>query len=184
MLERYEVSNLGRVRTLPYIDGRGFNRPLRILKYSDAQISLMGKCYPVAALILRAFIGLPPEGKYLARHLDDDRNNNNLNNLAWGNDQDNHNDAVRNGRSFVSLGNLGKPHTEETKRKIGLKSSRPTGRKMSEDHKKAIWEGYRKKFPEKVKRKKLCKCGCGRFTKPGNTFIHGHTGRNKNNGKS
>lgn len=183
--EYYEVSNLGRIRSLPYVDARGWRRSLKILKYSDAQVSIRHKWYAVAALILRAFVGPPPEElrRPVARHLDDNRENNEVGNLAWGSDQDNSNDALRNGRNFASFGHLGKPHSEETKKLISsLKKGVPTGRKMSASHKKVIWEGYRRRFPSRVKRSKLCRCGCGTFTKPGNTYIHGHTGGRKKYG--
>lgn len=132
----------------------------------------------LAALILRAFVGSPGEGQYLARHLDDDRSNNKLPNLAWGNDADNRIDAIRNGRSFVSYGHLGKPHSEKTKQLLRKQRlDKPTGHRMAPEHKTAIWEGYRRKFP--VKTSSLCSCGCGILTKPGNRFIRGHAGRLK-----
>jgi hypothetical protein len=102
--DRYEVSNLGRVRTLDFIDARGHKQRGRIMAQWDAQIWLMqdgrNRWFAVASLVLHAFIGPPPAGKYLARHLDDDRSHNQLSNLAWGDDMDNHLDAVRNGADF------------------------------------------------------------------------------------
>jgi hypothetical protein len=51
----------------------------------------------VHQLVAEAFLGSRPEGARLVRHLDDDRLNNVLANIAWGNDRDNSLDAVRNG---------------------------------------------------------------------------------------
>lgn len=56
-------------------------------------------------LILITFIGPPPSGKRLVRHLDDDTSRTELSNLAWGDHQDNYDDAVRNKRH--GAGSLG-----------------------------------------------------------------------------
>jgi|ERR1700722_1860914 len=178
----YEVSNLGRVRSLPYVDKRGWRRKLYNFRFKNAEIGLTlengtKRRFPVAQLVLRAFIGPPNEGQYLARHLDDNRQNNHVDNLAWGNDADNRADAIRNGRSFISLGHLGKRHSEETKRVLReQRLGKPTGHKMTPEHRAAIWNGYRKKFPEKTLMAQNCACGCGQSTKPGRSFIHGHAG--------
>jgi hypothetical protein len=180
---QYEVSNIGQIRVVPYVDRRGWRRSGKVLSPKDAQIFLTidgkRKWFALAALVLRAFVGPPINGGYLARHLDDDRSNNNLKNLAWGTDQDNHNDAVKNGANFISYGHAEKPHSEETKRKMSLaRRGKPTGHKMTEEHKKAMWRGYRKMFPEKkLSTQELCLCGCGEFALSGNRFIHGHCGR-------
>lgn len=50
-------------------------------------------------LMLRTFVGAPPGEGHIARHLDDDRNNNVLANLAWGTHQDNINDRGKNGHT-------------------------------------------------------------------------------------
>lgn len=54
-------------------------------------------------LMLRTFVGVRPEG-LLCRHLDDNRDNNRLDNLAYGNWQDNADDMVRNGNSSRGSG--------------------------------------------------------------------------------
>ena len=48
-------------------------------------------------VVLLAFVGPGPEGQE-GRHLDDDRTNNRLSNLAYGTRSDNMRDQVRNGR--------------------------------------------------------------------------------------
>ena len=50
-------------------------------------------------LVALAFHGEPPEGKHLVRHLDGNGLNNSPENLAWGDDEDNYQDAVRHGVS-------------------------------------------------------------------------------------
>jgi hypothetical protein len=177
---RYQVSNLGRLRSLPFIDVIGRRRSERLFNPADAQVDLIledgtSKWFALAALILRAFVGPPPDGCRLSRHLDDDRSNNKLENLAWGTDLDNIYDALRNGRSFASYGHLGKTLSDESKQKISQKlKGRKTGRVISESHRLALLAGYRKKFPERVQFSRSCACGCGRRTKPGRCFIHGH----------
>jgi hypothetical protein len=90
----YSVSDLGRVSA----DGVMVS-PLpssaRHVKAFNGKVSVT---VSIAALVLRAFVGPPPEGKTLARHLDDDETNNKLSNVAWGSKSDNYIDAVRNDR--------------------------------------------------------------------------------------
>ncbi len=146
----YEISNLGRLRSLARVDRRGWYRKTKIIKYSNAETSLEGKWYPIAALVLEAFVGPKPLGCRLARHLNDDREDNRVENLAWGTDADNVNDAIKNGANFASYGRKGKPCAEETKQKLRLKmTGRKTGRKITSAHRAALLAGYRKKFPER-----------------------------------
>lgn len=141
----YRVSDKGRVLSLSYVDARGWRRKKKLLSYKDAQITLRRKWYSVGALVLRAFVGPPPKGCRLARHLNDDRTNNCLENLAWGTDQDNINDALRNGTTFVTYGHLGKKHSAETKYKLSVqRKGIPTGRVISAKHRAALIAGYKK----------------------------------------
>ncbi len=70
----------------------------------------------------------------------------------------------------------------ETKMKI---SKANKGHHMSKEHKEKFLAGRRKvKRKEKVNKIysqliRLCECGCGGSTKPGNTFIQGHMRRGK-----
>ncbi len=50
-----------------------------------------------AKALLVTFVRLPNPGEY-ARHLNDDKSNDSLENLAWGSQKQNAEDAVRNGR--------------------------------------------------------------------------------------
>jgi len=52
----------------------------------------------VHRLVCLAFKGVPPKSKPIARHMDDDRDNNSSSNIKWGSYSDNRNDAVRNDR--------------------------------------------------------------------------------------
>jgi hypothetical protein len=153
----YEVSNLGRLRSLARIDRRGWRRKSKILSPADAEFTVVNEdgtkeWHALAAMVLKAFVGPMPKDCRVARHLNDDRSDNKLENLAWGTDADNIKDALHNGRSFASYGHLGKTHSEKTKKLLReLRKGKPTGHKMTPEHKAAILAGYRKKFPEKVK---------------------------------
>lgn len=109
--ERYEVSNFGRVRKkarLPSWPEYSYKGKIvevieaKILKPDRHGIILyfkgQSKSFPVAALVLNAFVGPPPPDKPLARHLDDDFTNNYVSNLAWGSYADNLEDSRWNGR--------------------------------------------------------------------------------------
>lgn len=111
---RYEVSNHGRVRSLDRTiqckDGRTQRWKGGIKKlcknhsgYPTVGLQRDGKKRTeyVHRLVLEAFTGPCPEGM-LARHLDDNPENNNIDNLKWGSPRDNQLDAVRNGRNYWS----------------------------------------------------------------------------------
>jgi len=180
--EYYEISNKGRLKKLAHIDKRGWKRKEIIYKIQDAQVFLIingkKKWFSLASLVLSAFVGKKPENCRLTRHLDDDRDNNCVENLAWGTDKENIEDAIRNGYDYKTYGHLGKPHSDATKEILRNKrKGKPTGRKISASHKEALLNGYRKKFPEKNKESIQCKCGCGAMTSPGNQFVRGHYNR-------
>lgn len=100
---RYDVSNYGRVRS--WLWGRHRLSVPRLVKlriddhgYWCAPIKVNGKCkHPrVHSLVLKAFRGARPAGM-MARHLDDNKANNRLSNLAWGTHAENTSDAIKHG---------------------------------------------------------------------------------------
>ena len=104
---RYEVSDDGQVKVLRG-DGRGRFNQDRILKLGATttgyrQVLLYpGDGAPYVArrvhhLVLEAFDSPRPLGAF-GRHLDDDRLNNHIENLAWGTRTENTYDMIRNGR--------------------------------------------------------------------------------------
>jgi NUMOD4 motif/HNH endonuclease len=179
----YEVSNKGRIKSLARIDARGWRRKERIINGSNAEISLVNEegkqWFAIASIVLSAFVGPKPKHCRLSRHLDDNRDNNRVENLAWGTDADNIDDAIKNGANFASYGHLGKQHSQKTREFLSKsKKGIPTGRKRSVAHAKAMLAGYRKKFPKKpIPKSKPCACGCGSFAAPGKTFVLGHHAR-------
>ena len=127
---RYEISNMGRVKSREYVDTFGRIRKEKFLKShpnwsGHHQVILYrtdGKReYPyIHRLVLEAFVGPAPKDKPYGLHKDDDKGNNTLSNLYWGSPSENRYDAVVNGRDY----NARKTHckwghefTEENTRK-------------------------------------------------------------------
>ena len=110
----YEVSNLGRVRSLDrVVSNRWGTQSLRRGKittpvkigwarrgkhYLGVNLHKMGKqaCLPIHRLVLEAFAKPRPEDME-CRHLDGNCQNNALVNLTWGTSSENVRDAVRHG---------------------------------------------------------------------------------------
>lgn len=102
----YEVSDLGRVRSLDRVDRRGRFWLGRTLKpqlgtsgYLAVALSRHSclKTRAIHRLVLEAFIGPCPKG-LIGLHLNDIKTDNRLENLRWGTYSENNYDSVRNGR--------------------------------------------------------------------------------------
>jgi len=108
--ELYEVSNFGRVKSLPkeIIDPNGRVRKYKsrimkqqtVNKYGHLKVGLYKdkKCkeYLVHRLVLLAFVGYPPKGME-GLHKDGVPSNNNLTNLRWGTSKENSEDSITHG---------------------------------------------------------------------------------------
>ncbi len=108
---RYEVSSLGRVRslsrTVEHKDGTRSRRAGRILSPGHRSNGYLhvnlyyghkrSKSIYVHTLVLEAFVGPRPSPEMVARHLDDNSTRNHVDNLAWGSESENQYDKVRNG---------------------------------------------------------------------------------------
>lgn len=106
----YEVSSLGRLRSLPreFLDakGRSGTRPGRIIGSPGAppvpyprallQRGPRKQWFKIHTLVALAFFGPRPEGMEV-RHLDGDPENNAVSNLAYGTSTENKLDCVRHG---------------------------------------------------------------------------------------
>lgn len=126
----YECSNFGKVRTCPihittecgyyvFSDREEVNQFQRG-KYLDVYL-VKGpeiKMHRVHKLVLWTFVGFPPDNKPHGRHLDDQKNNNRLDNLAWGSAQENVQDAIRNGVFQMGSRHRCSQMTEETAQEI------------------------------------------------------------------
>jgi hypothetical protein len=106
----YEVSNLGRVRsverTVRYVDGRVRRYPSRVLRtatdsggYQTVHLcNGRDKTARIHCLVAEAFIERT-EDYELVRHLNGDPSDNRVQNLAWGTSSENARDTVRHGRN-------------------------------------------------------------------------------------
>lgn len=107
----YEVSDHGRVRSLPRVRNTRWGPRLmgktRLLKQSSTRTpgyftvpltrNAATKVHLVHRLVAMAWLPAPEPDQSLCRHLDDNPLNNHASNLAWGTASDNMRDAVRNG---------------------------------------------------------------------------------------
>lgn len=101
----YEVSDLGRIRSLDRLDRLGRLRPgvvrkLQVDRDGYLQFHTGGKPrrqLRVHRLVLMAFVGPPPVADSEALHGDGDPSNNALSNLRWGTRSENAVDAVLHG---------------------------------------------------------------------------------------
>lgn len=122
---RYEVSNLGRVRSHA-------SSPPRILrtnargKKQRASVKISGRRSSVARLVLVAFRGQPRSGE-VCRHMDGDESNDQLSNLEWGTQLENHHDRVRHGTSFRKLSE------GDVRRMRSMRSNGATFRELAEE---------------------------------------------------
>jgi hypothetical protein len=102
--EGYEASSLGRIRRLACVNPSG-NRRLkeRILEanpvggYCGVVIGWPKRRMYVHRMVLLAFRGDPPAGQPHCRHLDGNKQNNRLSNLAWGSPHENALDREKHG---------------------------------------------------------------------------------------
>jgi hypothetical protein len=102
----YEVSDQGRVRSLPrivtYSDGRRRRYPGRLLRPARGHggyrtIQLRGRTCRVHVLVAEAFLERLP-GQVLVRHRDGDPEHDAVENLVWGTQSENMLDRVAHGR--------------------------------------------------------------------------------------
>jgi hypothetical protein len=106
----YEVSNLGNLRRGPQpvqsratYPGRPVKRSLNGGGRVIATLTLPSgkqKTFMLHRLVAAAFLGQPPEGMPLVRHLDGDPGNNTVGNLKYGTAAENTADMMAHGHSF------------------------------------------------------------------------------------
>lgn len=101
----YEVSSLGRIRSLDRIDSLGralYGRVLKQRADRDGYLQIHAGGSPrrvlrVHRLVLLAFVGPPPADATEALHGDGNPSNNRLTNLRWGTSSENKIDSVLHG---------------------------------------------------------------------------------------
>lgn len=141
----YEVSNLGRVGSWAMV-GRGGaagkrSPTMRILNpkvgkgYKHVKININGKIRTahVHTLVLSTFVGPRPDGM-LCRHLDGDRSNNRLENLAWGTWKENAHDSFLHGTHSCGTRGGGAKFTKEQVIEINRRvHNGETGRSLAKE---------------------------------------------------
>jgi hypothetical protein len=116
----YQVSNLGRVRSLPRARkgrGKGFHmvsgrilRPIRMGDYLGFQLSNIKTCKRYCHRLVAECFLEKIDGKNEINHIDGNKHNNTLSNLEWCNRSENGLHAFRTG--------LHKPHVPTNRKKI------------------------------------------------------------------
>lgn len=105
--DHYQVSDLGRVRSLHRVIVRSNGRKIRLRPHmltptpqTDGRLKVRwtGRTFRVHLLVLEAFVGPRPDG-HVACHSDDVYTNNTLSNLRWDLPAANYEDQKRNGKS-------------------------------------------------------------------------------------
>lgn len=165
----YQVSNLGRVRSLDRItvSGRGNGKRLikgRILvggvvnKYHFVRLTQLDgskKNFYRHRLVAEAFIP-NPDNKPCVDHIDGNPNNNVLNNLRWATASENQNNPITLERMSCGIKKYlssnshhfkGKHHSEETKEKIRNKLKKFSDEELNE-HRKVYVDKNREKYRE------------------------------------
>lgn len=99
----YEVSDLGRVRSLKFGRVTILNPaiPYNLGEYAAVSLHKDGKRVrrSVHRMVADGFLGPRPSPQHQVRHLDGDHGHNRAVNLAWGTVQDNADDRKRHGRA-------------------------------------------------------------------------------------
>jgi hypothetical protein len=105
--EGYQASDFGDIRSLDktvttsagvvkQLTGKVLNPTPPKPTAPYRMVTINGKNYRVAPLILTTFVRPKPFPKAMARHLDDDKSNDMLDNLAWGSKSQNTKDSILN----------------------------------------------------------------------------------------
>lgn len=167
---KYEVSNLGNVRSLDRVDARGWRIKGRVLspcvdKKGYRRVCLhdgQPQSYKVYRLVAIAFIP-NPDNKKEVDHIDAVRHNDRADNLRWVTRQENNNNPITRannsnagrGRVFsnghrrkIGEANRKRTITDETKKKIGASKMGNTywvGRSHSEESRQKMKETWARK---------------------------------------
>ncbi|MCQ2163589.1 MAG: NUMOD4 motif-containing HNH endonuclease [Bacteroidales bacterium] len=116
---KYQVSTLGRVRSLNYIrkgmiselrQGRGKKRYNKVVLYMDGK----PKTYYVHRLVIQTFLGQAPEGKPCVDHIDGNFLNNKLSNLRYVSYKENANNPSTR-RKYLEV--INSPEFQERKKR-------------------------------------------------------------------
>jgi len=156
----YEVSSLGRVRTVPRVIMRSNGVPQTIPGRIHKTLT-GGQGYPrvclrygardnlhyVHRLVAEAFLGPAPRGKPNVLHWNDIPDDNRVENLRWGSQKENSDDQSRN-RGYWNAKKTHCPHGHEYNERNTHRDPR-TGRRHCRECRKARQRAYALKSKEK-----------------------------------
>lgn len=168
---KYEVSNLGRVRShcrqtiirVPLIDRHGYH-------VYDLWRDGQRRKVRVHILVAQAFTGPRPEGLDI-RHLDGNPGNNHVENLAYGTRSENLRDAVRHGRNRQAAQTHckhGHEYTAENTIPFGPDGRRRSCRMCSARRKRAY---YARHFARPLPVQTACRKAGHDWTDPHNVYV-------------
>lgn len=172
---KYQVSNLGNVRSLNYLNQKGFVKILKQSKHNKNSAGIYYKMVTLCSngkeqmksvhrLVAEAFIE-NPENLPFINHKDENPSNNHISNLEWCTNKYNCNYGTKKERlskklkgKFIGENNpmYGKHHTEETKKEM---SETRKGKKFTEEHKKKISEAQKGKKNHNSKKVRCIETG-------------------------
>ena len=121
----YDVTSDGRVFSIAYSwrgqKNREMTQHLNYFGYSVVHLSInkIKKKYFVHKLVAEKFLPPKPSPNHMLRHLDGNKQNNNVSNLAWGTMKDNTNDRERHGKT-----SRGYKHSQAIKRGLKCKKTK------------------------------------------------------------
>ena len=165
----YEVSNLGRVKSLNY-NKTGKEQILKPAKVKNGYL-LVGLCnnkkvktYHVHRLVAQTFIPNPNDLPQV-NHKDEDKENNCIDNLEWCSAEYNMNYGTRNKR--IGKANKNKTISEETRKKISNanngkhcgKNNAMYGKHHSEESKRKMSEAHKGKYHTEEAKRKIGEAG-------------------------
>lgn len=99
----YEVSNLGRVRSLKNPDNPVILKQFTIRHYPSVNFvsGLRRASKRVHRLVALAFLGPAPSERHIVRHVDGNPGNNRVDNLSWGTFEENEKDKGSHGTALT-----------------------------------------------------------------------------------
>lgn len=155
----YEVSDHGRVRsvdreiTYPTYKTRVRGRVLRPDTTSNGthriylQRNGHTERFSVPRIVAREFIGPAPTGKPWVLHWDDDRDNNHVSNLRWGDALENVHDAIRNGLHIGAATDCPRGHPYKLGNLVGSENGRRCKTCELESDRRRHFEKVRRGIP-------------------------------------
>lgn len=134
----YQISNLGRVKSLDRIDNKGHKRPEKILYVKGDKLGYKRVCLCregkierrlIHRMVAEAFVERKHQGDNIVNHLDNDPSNNRADNLEWTTYKGNMQWAAKQGRMKANPTTYQNQKKAAIKRKKAVIATAPDGEK-------------------------------------------------------